>query len=332
MARQASDAKGGFFACPPEAVAMVASRLSLAPSGPFHILDPAAGEGAAIGQLAAALQLPPEAIYAVELEDGRSETIKATLAGSNVLAPASFFGCDIRHRSFSLIWCNPPFSDALGGGRRVETDFLSRSLDLVCAGGVIVLVCPEYVAELPAIRATLLTWCDELSQFAFPPEIRKYGEVVVMGRKLREGRDRINLRWMYECLPKRDYTLPKSVGPGARFVKTQLTESELLAALNKSPLRKMLEPPSDRPLPSPPLALGAGHLALLLASGHLDGLVSPPDGESHVVRGTAVKVSEPTETLTEETEKEVKTVTKYTERIVLTVRVAKQGGEILTLS
>ena len=36
---------------------------------------------------------------------------------------------------------------------------------------------------------------------------------------------------------------------------------------------------------------GIGHRAMLLASGHIDGLISPADEPPHVIRGTAAKDS-----------------------------------------
>ena len=67
-----------------------------------------------------------------------------------------------------------------------------------------------------------------------------------------------------------------------------------------SPLRSHLTTTPEVPLPSPPLALGIGHVALLLASGHLDGVVRAEGGPPHAVRGTARKreyVSDVTETI-----------------------------------
>jgi len=303
----------------------------LVPNAEAVVADPCGGEGFAIKRLAEGLQVKPENIYAIELEDDRSLTIKETLAGSNVLAPASFFGTDIRPGSFSLVWCNPPFTDALGGGRRVELDFLSRSLDLLVAGGVIVLVCPERVAGDAKIQAVMLAWCDKVKQFAFPEPVREYGEVVLLGRK----RDRLIAKlgkatWSPGNVGN-PYELPPAPGPGTRWAKTSLTDTELIRALDNSPLRKRLEPPADKPLPRPPLALGAGHLALLLASGHLDGLVKPENEPGHVVRGIAMKVPEITDEETVEDKNTVTTKTVISEKILLTVRVADHTGTIHTL-
>jgi hypothetical protein len=101
--------------------------------------------------------------------------------------------------------------------------------------------------------------------------------------------------------------------------------------LAQSPLRSHLTTPPDIPLPSPPLALGIGHVALLLASGHLDGVVQPEGKQPHVVRGTSRKreyVSEVTHTTNEDGTTTTKTT--ISERIDLVIRTVDLTGQIRT--
>jgi hypothetical protein len=81
------------------------------------------------------------------------------------------------------------------------------------------------------------------------------------------------------------------------------------------------------------LALGSGHIALLLAAGHLDGLVEPPGEPPHVVRGTARKVQyvSHVETTANPDGSET-TRTVLSERITLTVRAVDQTGAIRTFT
>jgi hypothetical protein len=74
-------------------------------------------------------------------------------------------------------------------------------------------------------------------------------------------------------------------------------------------------------------------LALLLASGVLDGIVQPPGEPPHVVRGTVRKVEheiEKDQVLLENGQ--VKTTTKFAERIELTVRALCVDGTIRDFS
>lgn len=106
---------------------------------------------------------------------------------------------------------------------------------------------------------------------------------------------------------------------------------DLQSALAASPLNAMLQPRPAAERPRPPLALGPGHLALLLAAGQLNGVVRGPDGSPHVVRGTATKVEELVSEETEQEGKSLVTRRKFTERIKLTVRCVLPDGKIVTL-
>ena len=77
---------------------------------------------------------------------------------------------------------------------------------------------------------------------------------------------------------------------------------------------------------------GIGHRAMLLASGHIDGLICPPDEPPHVIRGTAAK--EPYIASCDETEAEdgsITTKTVISERTRLVVRILDSEGILTTL-
>jgi Uncharacterised methyltransferase family (DUF6094) len=133
--RLAAQLRGGFYPAPPQAVAYAATFLNPPRHGPFTLLDPCAGEGAALLQLGERLGCPPALRFAIELDDGRAEKVHAALPGAHVLAPASFFGCRASRNSFSLVWLNPPFDDAYGG-HRVEAQFLRTATEWLMPGGV----------------------------------------------------------------------------------------------------------------------------------------------------------------------------------------------------
>jgi hypothetical protein len=297
--RLVAQAKGGFYAAPPAAVAMAARWLQPPGKQRFCILDPCCGQGAALVQLAETVGCPMQDAYAIELDERRAGMVQQQLGefGCHVLAPASFFGTGISRKAYSLAWCNPPFDNELGGGQRVEHTFLERSTHLLAAGGIIALVCPEHVAERHDIRELLLSWYTDIRVVTFPADHRPFGEVVVFGVKRDKQVPSTEQSWEGlarhrngDDAPDFRYRLPHSTGP-TRFEKTELTEQELLAALAKSPLRRFLEVAEAPPLPSPPMSLNKGHRAMLLAAGHLDGRVCPPGEPPHVVRGTATKQS-----------------------------------------
>ena len=86
------------------------------------------------------------------------------------------------------------------------------------------------------------------------------------------------------------YKLPAGVRPKV-FRKAEPTDTELARLVLHSPLRFQLECPADTAdhRPRPPMSPGIGHRAMLLAAGHIDGLICPPRKAPHVIRGTATK-------------------------------------------
>jgi predicted RNA methylase len=190
--RLAATVKCGYYPASPIAVEAILKHLRLSdnPKGHF-ILDPCAGEGRAIRQIAEGLGVPSEHVYAVELDRGRTEQIKANIPGANVLGPATFMGVQITGHSFSLAYVNPPFDFELGGNRREEQAFVQKASHMLAHRGVLVLVMP--VDKLIGNRQ-FVTYLDshfeDVEVFRFPDgenpdgsKVRPYGEVVLFGRK-----------------------------------------------------------------------------------------------------------------------------------------------------
>src|SRR5438552_2581194 len=65
LVRLAAQMRGGFYPAHERAVALAATLLRAPAGQPFAILDPCAGQGAAIRQLAEQLGCPPEMAFAI---------------------------------------------------------------------------------------------------------------------------------------------------------------------------------------------------------------------------------------------------------------------------
>ncbi|MBI2808726.1 MAG: class I SAM-dependent methyltransferase [Planctomycetes bacterium] len=334
--RLAAQVKGGFYPAHEEAVAHAASYLQSPAGEPFTILDPCAGEGAAFRQLSKLLSCHSAMTYAIELDDSRAAALQEVLPGAHVLAPADFFACRASFGSFSFVWLNPPFDDCYGG-RRVEEQFLWRATEWLMPGGVMALVCPEdVVEEYSHARQYLARHYEHISVVPFPEAVRPFKEIIVFGHKrLRPEAERAGGRDAWEVVQAPEgfrYHIPPGAGP-RRFEKTAPTEPELQCMLASSPLRSHLASPPESSVPSPPLPLGIGHVALLLASGHLDGVVQPEGKLPHVVRGTSRKhsfISDVTDT--ENDDGSTTTRTTISERIDLVIRTVDCSGRIRTFS
>lgn len=352
MARPQAEVRLGFYPLPPPVTDLLLRHLEAENPDECTVLDPCAGEGVAIHALASGLGIPDDRAYAVELAESRASRIRGTCGEIHLLGPASFHGVECSYNSFSMAYLNPPYTSEIGGGRREELSFLIRALNLTIPGGVVAMVVPEAVVfdwgrEAEAMRRTLSCRLADLTLWRPPAEHRRYRELVVLGTKRKnplpigEGplaaRDWYDVRETVPVLgssPK-VYRLPSGKHPRI-WRKTSFTPAELRRKLACSPLTAMLEGTRAAKAPSPPLPPGRGHVALILASGDLDGLVWPEGEPPHVVRGTAKKIS-----FRDEAKCETKvsddggTSTKevYSERIVLVVRaISSADGTILTFT
>ena len=319
--------RAGYFPCPPEAIQDALKYLR--PNPDAKILDPCCGEGFAIRDLANGLSVPMENVCGVELDEGRGSEARKNLPGATILAPCSFHHTKISSGCFSFSFVNSPFDDSLDSGR-VELRFFAQIPSLLVPGGLCLFVCPENVASRYDFRKAWAVYFEDVACWPFPAGHRKFNEVFILGRK-RATRDmEPYVPSFYQRRPQTDMIVQSSPGPRV-FEKTALTEPELVAALEASPLLRFLRPQDALRIARPPLALSVGHLALLLSSGQLDGLVCPPGGPRHVVRGTARKHEELTEETTEEDKNGSKTTKVFTERIKLLVRAVDETGAIHTL-
>ena len=338
MARLMSQVKGGYYAAAPEAVAAVLERLRPSDQGESLILDPCAGEGKALLQLAQGLHAVP---YGIELSEDRAAVVRQSLPEGQALAPADFLRCAITYRSFSFIWCNPPYDYATGDEGRVEGQFLERAFHLLADDGVLALVCPEDVAGSFQTVDFFQERCYDVSAMPFPQRVRKYNETIVLGqkRKLPNTEDCDGYRgyrwdWLDTWMNMRTvYKLPAGQRP-RQFRKLEPTDAELSRLVAQSPLRFHIQRPADRLnyRPRPPMSPGIGHRAMLLASGHIDGLIRPPDELPHVIRGTAAKDKHIASCDESEDENgNVTTRTVISERPRLVIRVLDSQGNITTL-
>lgn len=328
--RLAGAQRCGYYPAPPRAVAAALMHLDTARK-PFSILDPCAGEGLALEQIANMTGGVP---HGIELDSGRGAELKKRF--DNALAPASAFGCKVVG-SFDLLWLNPPYDDEIGGGGgRVERTWLDHWTAWLRPGGVLCFVVPDHVVgRYGPTKDCLLERYEDVTVMPFPADVRRFREVVVFGyRRAKSAEADWDARYdeLKSTPHDRAYIVPS--GPGPRtFEKHELTEEEVGRALAASKLQRLLEPPKEMPLPRPPLPLAKGHIAMLLASGHLDGIVRPDGEEPHVVRGTATKKQYLKEQAEDEHE-DGSTTTKsvYAEKIVLKVRAVDKAGNLKTFA
>jgi SAM-dependent methyltransferase len=345
MPRLEAQAKLGYYPLPPEVGRLLLGRLK-APDPPV-ILDPCAGEGAALAQLAAGLGCRPGDVHAVELEDGRGRALANRLPAARVLTPCGFEGTAISPGGFGLVYLNPPFDDT-GFGGRAEEEFLWRAGRLLAPGGVLAFVLPQRVFLNSArIREMLDSGYGRSEVYAFPAAHRKFNEVLVLAirravplpTKEAAGRWTKDFAWyesrmVFPTLGANPADPPFSVPAGRApmvFAKTAPTDAELAALLATSPAAAAFRPPPPRPRRRPPLPLGRGHVALVLTAGGFNGLVAPAGEDPHVMRGTVRKVRECTGRTEQQQGGTTEVEETFEDRIIRTVRCLIGTGDIITL-
>jgi len=337
MARLASQIKLGYYPTPPEVVEQVKKLFHFEPGA--RLLDPCCGEGKALHAVAEGADV---LTYGVELDKERFKEAKDFV--DNVLWADALHEVTLSRKGFSFLWLNPPYDtdSDLGGKRdRVEIQFLKKYWDFLQPGGVLVYVVPDRSAALAA--PFLSTRCRNLVVFRFPePYCRDYDQVIAVCTKARPGKEEISTN--AETLEQAQM-LPYSYGPQDRFplmtdleagLKYQvpaaqieqhelvfrshrLNPDEALQRVKKSPIWvrviSTLFSTGKHNEIKPLMPLREGHLAMLLASGMMNGEVIGEDDQRLVVKGSVRKVLD---TRIEETEKETKHIS--TDRYEITVR------------
>jgi len=184
-------ASGGYFPTPPHIISHIARLLDTADHAGYVLMDPCAGEGRAIADLARqafAGSLSTLSVYTCELEKTRFQTLEQTIKDLRChwRSPMATLQGDAFQIAFEkpvgdLLYLNPPYDlDPVHG--RLEQRFLDRFQSALVVGGVLVFVVPFYA--LKASAKTLATQFTDLVCFRFPDEdFDAYKQVVLFGVK-----------------------------------------------------------------------------------------------------------------------------------------------------
>lgn len=260
-------------------VVSVVKPLLRFPEGPFAAVDPCCRDGS----LAALLEGTPGRAYGVAQDERVFEQLRHRFH-QLVLGPWEH--ARVAREAFSLVYLAPAESHRL---------WLRQVWRCLVPGGVLVFVAPREVLDGPTVGFI----CDRFSDMvagAVP------GGVAVLG--VRRPKLRGDLRAeralreaVQEARPlPRDAALavPESDPEVRPFVPGSLTAGEARELVSSSPLWKLFRESAAPGLGRPPVPLHAGHIALLLAAGHLDGTVGE-GGDRHLVRGSVEKTVLPVE-------------------------------------
>jgi len=347
MARLESQMKMGFYPTPLEIVENIRHMLNIAPDA--RLLDTCCGEGEALRILADQSQAE---IYGVELHHERMMLAKTRL--NHVLWADAMYDFIGSKEAFSLLWLNPPYDNGRyesdGKNERLEVQFLKRHWQYLQDGGIVVYIIPW--SSLASAAHFLAKNTRNLIILKFPDDsFWDFNQIVLIGIKAKPWRaeaasNMVLLNSAISAFVKGDldqlfstdntpevvYEVPTAGEmEGFTFRSTRIDPELVLEKLKVSPVwekaQQQMFPPDPAKSIRPLTSLREGHLAMLLASGMMNGEVTGPAGRNMVVKGSVTKK---TISSTEETD----TSTRYikTDCYEITVRaLCFDPAEIITI-
>ena len=330
--RLAGQIKMGFYPTPSVLIPRIKSFLRFPMRGKASVLDPCCGEGEALRDLVTDNNAVS---YGIELDRARASGAKHNL---DHVITGDYRQTRISNQSFSLILNNPPFDYDTSSDRK-EFIFLRDTVKYLQAKGILVYIIPQHrlgrkIAKILSLRF------EQIRIFRFPdPEYQSFKQIVVFAVKKDTPKEDIAIYQGLLTVANQDlpelplcseaiYEVPESKAISV-FKSTIIDLVELQKSLGKSSvwsrLNNITSTHANQIAKKPPLPLRTGHLALVLASGYLDGEVG--EGENlHIVKGRVFKeIKENTKT----SDKEV--VHKKTDVIRISIKTLQPNGEIKVL-
>jgi SAM-dependent methyltransferase len=290
----------------------------------FTMLDPCCGTGDALKTITANMQGYGEAL-GIEIEEGRAEEAKGNL---NDVINEDFFALHIENGSFGAIFLNPPYFKT----EALHQPFIEKATDILAVEGILILIIPVY--ELSGKTAAFLSSFYEDFR-VFRTIDQRFQQAVLFGKKRKKpvikdgdeieamGHAAVQIGRIGPYDLKYEIPVTKSV-QDIRIIHKGIDPERLKLELDRftedwEKITALI--PDNALVRTPLLPLRKGHLAQVLASGLVDGVVEDKEtGKRYLIKGTTTRVEE----VIEETEEEIKTVNKD----VVTILMMDESGTI----
>ena len=312
-------------------------------------LEPAIGDASAILTVTGKKERDSHIkIYGVELNKNTLYEVLENPLVDECIHADFLTGIVVSHRSFSFCFANPPYGTTKEN-KRLETEFLRKTIPYLTDEAVMVYVIPQYVAN---DLSFLKIWCTNFTtcfQFKFhQSEYEKWKQVVLIGRKKKEKYDKEALfKLQRELEEERIRILPEiftgeriKIGPSneknvKQFLTKEFDAERAVHLLLKSPLsgligeRTKVKSYTVDNLNRPPILPCNGQLYLLAVTGGGQGKVGNEESKDlHLQRGVAKVVSKNEIVTEEETGKMKEIVKSYTQ---ISFNIVENDGTIRTL-
>ena len=284
MARLASQAKMGYYPTPATVLALIKKMLKSEDPSNCAALDPCCGTG----EFAQAM--PDDVVtYGNELNEDRFEIAKENL--DHTIYGDGLWDVKTTNMAYSCLWLNPPYDwgHSIEGNKseRMELQFLKATTKYLVRKGLLIFIIPKdtlyHCAEYLAFNY------KEIKVFPFPDDEFKAFEQIVIFATRSQGKDDQtvsdlkelgNWNLYYDPLPLKKLNEvadeKQFILPAAKEIKgfktTRLNPKELAKIVEASDLKvDPLFHVQDQVSIRVPMPLHKGHLAMLLASGYMNG-------------------------------------------------------------
>lgn len=296
--------KNGYFPTDEVTLGRILNAIDVDHDEPVNVLDPCAGEGAALAEVAQHLRNLGAAVhtYGVEYDQERAANARQWL---DHVAQGDMHEMAIHPRQFGLLFLNPPYGDMVadvaalsessGGRKRLEKHFFKTSQRWLATDGLLVLIVPFYVMDREF--ATLIAkGYRDVRVFLAPDQTFK--QIVLFATKQKTS-SRLDVK-LVDALCKisegelppelpeawmgQPYQVPAAGAGDVKFVMHRIESNGLafeLSKISKASLWGQFDMQFDNAMLEhrrPLMPLRKWHLALALAAGQISGLVRSNDG------------------------------------------------------
>lgn len=341
--RLAGQEKMGYYPTPEPVARQIGRLLRAGQPGPIRALDPCCGEGTALRLAIEALDIStggcqtPAETYGVELDRTRAH---AAREGLTCVLHADLRSVRASNQAFGLLWLNPPYDwdspdDSTAPIERLERVFLQATMRYLQPGGVLAYLIPEQRLDSDIAKVMAYRF-ERVQAWRFPAEhYQAYRQIVVLGVKKRDPYRDDHAASHLEAIGRglvEPPPLPEKLDEPYLVPSTLTTIRPLFQSMTVDPvdlleevgrhgaaglLLERITPVDPSAALRPLMPLRRGHLALILASGHLNNetVEDAATGERLLVKGRVTK-----ETQRTEIEEDDATVIIEREHLKITVR------------
>lgn len=338
----------GFFATPERQGEYLKSLLSF--TGDAAVFDPTCGEGKILKQLTSDQDYSLKT-YGVEIDKGRAGIASKIL---DVVEQAPIESMIISHDVFAMVFLNPPYDHTMKGigdeqSERKEYIELVRNTKYLMPKGIMIYIIPSYRFADKKIARFLSTQFEEVGIMRFSDEdYEDFKQCVFIGRKKASKRKALNTK-LYDFLllmeneehvlkhvtrinqmvGRKTWEIPSGRTKIPVFYSRIESKSKFIDLIKSNKgFQAFKERSKPRQLKiggNPLINISQGQLALLLASGAVNGLIGEGD-TLHAVQGMEIVSN----VITQEKEKDT-TITRKRMKREVSVKIITPNGKIKKL-